>query len=176
VARYIPRLAEYNYKLIHKPGKYNKADHLSRCPDYDQGKEDNQDVTVLPDSVFVRAISLSSLEEHVFEAQTRTPAELLHWSELHPRMHKQDNIWFHDNKPVVVVDSPLRREIVAHYHDHQTAGHPGIFYTYLLVTRDYWWPDVKQFVKNYVQGCAICQATKSRTTKPKIPIFPITME
>jgi hypothetical protein len=30
VARYIPRLAEYNFKLIHKPGKYNKADHLSR--------------------------------------------------------------------------------------------------------------------------------------------------
>jgi hypothetical protein len=30
VARYIPRLAEYNFKLIHKLGKYNKADHLSR--------------------------------------------------------------------------------------------------------------------------------------------------
>jgi hypothetical protein len=35
VARYIPRLVEYHFKLIHKPGKYNKADHLSRRPDYD---------------------------------------------------------------------------------------------------------------------------------------------
>jgi RNase H-like domain found in reverse transcriptase len=35
VACYIPHLVEYSYKLIHKPGKYNKADHLSRHPDYD---------------------------------------------------------------------------------------------------------------------------------------------
>jgi RNase H-like domain found in reverse transcriptase len=29
VACYIPHLAKYHYKLIHKPGKYNKADLLS---------------------------------------------------------------------------------------------------------------------------------------------------
>jgi RNase H-like domain found in reverse transcriptase len=69
VAHYIPHLAEYSYKLIHKPGKYNKADHLSHCLDYNQGKDDNQDLLVLPDSVFARATSLSSLEQHVFDAQ-----------------------------------------------------------------------------------------------------------
>jgi hypothetical protein len=54
------------------------------------------------------------------------------------------------------------------------AGHPGIFKTIQLIIRDYWWPDVKNFTKNYIQGCTTCQATKSRTTKPKIPIYPIT--
>jgi hypothetical protein len=29
VARYIPCLSKYNYKLIHKLGALNKADHLS---------------------------------------------------------------------------------------------------------------------------------------------------
>ena len=35
---------------------------------------------------------------------------------------------------------------------------------------------MKQFIKAYVQGCATCQSTKSHTTKPKIPTFPITTE
>ena len=63
-----------------------------------------------------------------------------------------------------------------YYHDHPTASYPGIFNTYLLVSQDYWWLDMKQFIKAYVQGCAICQSTKSCTTRPKIPTFPISTE
>jgi Integrase zinc binding domain len=73
-------------------------------------------------------------------------------------------------------DNALKWEVLMHYHDHLTASHPGIFNTYLLVAQDYWWPDMKQFIKAYVQGCTTCQSTKSCTTKPKIPIFPITTE
>jgi RNase H-like domain found in reverse transcriptase/Integrase zinc binding domain/Chromo (CHRromatin Organisation MOdifier) domain len=174
VARYIPQLAEYNYKLIHKPGALNKADHLSRRPDYNQGKDDNEDVTVLPDEVFAYAISLSSLEDRVFQAQEHNEGTLRAWQKLHPRIHEHDGHWYWDNLPIVVEDNDLRREVLTRYHDHPLAGHPGIFKTIQLIIRDYWWPDVKNFTKNYVQGCAICQATKSRTTRPKVPIYPIT--
>jgi RNase H-like domain found in reverse transcriptase len=47
VARYLCDLAEYNFKLVHKLGRLNRADHLSRWPDYDEGKEDNAEVQVL---------------------------------------------------------------------------------------------------------------------------------
>ena len=73
-------------------------------------------------------------------------------------------------------DNALRWEVLTQYHDHPLTGHPGIFKTYLLVSQDYWWPDLKQFVKNYVKGCAMCQMTESCTHKLKIPIFPITTE
>jgi Integrase zinc binding domain/RNase H-like domain found in reverse transcriptase len=174
VARYIPRLAEYNYKLIHKPGALNKADHLSRQPDYNQGKDDNEDITVLPDEVFAYAISLSSLEDRVFRVQESNEDTLKAWQKLHPHIHKHEGRWYWDNLPIVVEDNGLRREVLTRYHDHPVAGHPGIFKTIQLIIRDYWWPDVKNFTKNYVQGCAICQTTKSRTAKPKIPIYPIT--
>jgi Integrase zinc binding domain len=60
------------------------------------------------------------------------------------------------------------------YHDHKSTGHPGIFNTYASVARDYWWPDMKCFVVQYVKGCAVCQSTKPNTVQPKIPIYPIT--
>jgi hypothetical protein len=77
VARYISCLAEYHYKLIHKPGKYNKANLLSCRPDYDQGKDDNSDITMLPDSLFVCTISLSLLEDMVFSTQGYAKPTLL---------------------------------------------------------------------------------------------------
>jgi Integrase zinc binding domain/Integrase core domain len=33
---------------------------------------------------------------------------------------------------------------------------------YELVSREYWWPGLSQFTKNYIDGCAVCQATKNR--------------
>jgi hypothetical protein len=47
VARYLGNLAKYNFKLVHKPGCLNRADHLSWQLDYDEGKEDNVEVQVL---------------------------------------------------------------------------------------------------------------------------------
>ena len=47
IARQVLELEEYNIRLQHVPGKNNgQADALSRRPDYDQGTNDNQNVTV----------------------------------------------------------------------------------------------------------------------------------
>ena len=54
IARQVLELEEYNIKLQHVSGKNNgHADALSRRPDYDQGTTDNQNVTVLPDKLFI---------------------------------------------------------------------------------------------------------------------------
>ena len=54
IARQVLELEEYNIKLQHVPGKNNgRADALSRRPDYDQGTADNQNVTVLPNKLFI---------------------------------------------------------------------------------------------------------------------------
>jgi RNase H-like domain found in reverse transcriptase len=44
VARYLVDLTDYNFKLVHKLGKLNKVDHLSCQPDYNNGKEDNNNM------------------------------------------------------------------------------------------------------------------------------------
>ena len=46
------------------------------------------------------------------------------------------------------------------FHDHETAGHPGELETYNAIRQHYWWPGMRTFIKNYVQGCGICQQFK----------------
>ena len=46
------------------------------------------------------------------------------------------------------------------FHDHETAGHPEELETYNSVKQHYWWPGMQTFVKQYIQGCGICQQFK----------------
>ena len=39
-------------------------------------------------------------------------------------------------------------------------GHPGQWKTIELLSREYWWPGITEFVKAYIKGYAICQTTK----------------
>ena len=65
VTHYLPKMAEFDFELVYKPGSTNKVDHLSRRPDYDDSSLDNQDVTVLPPHLFIHASSISALEQLV---------------------------------------------------------------------------------------------------------------
>ncbi len=56
VAREVLELSEYDFEIRHLPGRLNgRADALSRHPGYDQGEDDNKDVVILPDRIFVQA-------------------------------------------------------------------------------------------------------------------------
>jgi len=50
-------------------------------------------------------------------------------------------------------------------------GHPGEWKTLKLITREYWWPGITEFVKEYVKGCATCQTTKI-CPPVKVPLKP----
>jgi hypothetical protein len=67
---------------------------------------------------------------------------------------------FFKGKNYIPKDLDLRRDIVKMYHDHKTAGHLGELETYNGIRQNYWWPGLWMFVKNYVQGCGICQQFK----------------
>ena len=81
VARYIPRLADYYFKLIHKPGTQNHADALSRRPDHDNGTEHNSDVVVLPPEVFANATLTTQIDERVMAQQLAHQATLEEWAD-----------------------------------------------------------------------------------------------
>jgi hypothetical protein len=78
VACYLIDLAEYDFVLVHKPGKTNHADHLSQHPGYDTGMHDNEDVLVLPNCLFINAMQLGGLEADVVEQQKDKP-EIEDW-------------------------------------------------------------------------------------------------
>ena len=69
MARYIVFLADFNFELVHLPGKRNQADPLSRHPDHDNGSTDNEETTALPNELFARAIEITILECQVHQLQ-----------------------------------------------------------------------------------------------------------
>ena len=60
-------------------------------------------------------------------------------------------------------------------HDHPSAGHPGRDETLRKVQQKYWWPGMKQWIADYVRGCAVCQQNKILTHRKKTPLYRISV-
>ena len=182
IARYVQCMQDYNFIIKHIPGESNKSDTLSCRPDYDQGTNDNNNVTVLPSHLFVntttlsclftRATTLSSIDEHVRAHQLQQPRLLSKWATTYPLTQTGELFWY-GNQLVVMEDTSLKRGVISLYHDLPTAGHPGISNTTWAILRDFWWPSMKKDITEYVKGCIECQAKKNQPNKPKPPLFPI---
>lgn len=65
-----------------------------------------------------------------------------------------------------VSGEPLQVRVLKQLHDNPTAGHFGQHKTMLLVTRDFWWPKVREDVREYVRGCDMCQRAKRERAAP----------
>ena len=165
IARQVLELEEYNIKLQHVLGKNNRhTDALSRRPDYDQGMTDNQNVTVLPDKLFIWALASQELEQD--EGVLRL------WVDPH-KLKKISGMWWKGNQLVITADTPVRRSIVQMHHNPPAYGHPGISRTYELTARRYWWPCMQQDVTDYIKGCADFQWNKANNQARKAPLSPI---
>jgi Integrase zinc binding domain len=86
----------------------------------------------------------------------------------------EDSLLFFRDQCYVPPDVKLQKEIVKQYHKSLSTGHPRQFQTLELVRRDYWWPGMTIFIKNYVDGCVTCQQMKVNTHPTTPPLSPIT--
>ena len=50
----------------------------------------------------------------------------------------------------------VKRAIMVEMHDHPTAGHPGRDETLRCTKAKYSWPGIKEWIADYVKGCATC--------------------
>jgi hypothetical protein len=84
-----------------------------------------------------------------------------------------DQLLFFQGRCFIPDDEDLKREIVKLYHDSPGQGHPGQHGTHAAVRKDYWWPGMAVFIKNYVKGCASCQQNKIDRKPTVAPLKPI---
>ena len=158
LSRHIARerldLMEFDFKIHHIPGKANsRADMLSRRPDYDQGMRDNENIIVLPENVFVRATTIANNKDKQ-EEETLKP-----WIDPH-KLKRVNGVWYKEGRRAVTRSLTSKRAIIKSHHNPPTYGHPGISKTMQLVERNYWWPQMKLDIVDYVKGCAKCQCHK----------------
>ncbi len=186
VAREVLELSEYDFEIRHVPGKLNgRADALSRRPGYDQGENDNRNVTVLPDHVFVRVIRAEQAPplQWVISQEEMEPTNPVYqqdkkvlgpWVDAH-RLKKIEGTWYKEGRHVVTGNEGHKCTFIHDHHDTPTYGHLGINKTYQLTSWRYWWPNMQQDIINYIKGCAECQRNKVNTRPTKAllqPIFP----
>ncbi|CDO69613.1 hypothetical protein BN946_scf184851.g1 [Trametes cinnabarina] len=183
-ARWALYLTRFNFVLRHKPGKTMlTADPLSRRPDHEEGVEfDNRDQILLkPEFFTIHAINSSHESPINDDMLLREVKEALLHDEVtkdykqllksRPREFKKSlEDWNYENglllyRGKVYIpksdNDDLRRRIVQRHHDLPSAGHPGWWKPYELVSRNYWWPGMSIFVKKYVTGCDTCQRMKN---------------
>jgi hypothetical protein len=173
--RAVARIMQYHIKIKHKPGILNKADALSRRPDYPHKPESDWE-TAFPNSMFINAATIDTTIPAMMAAQHDHQDYFTSITEKYS-LHQNGHVWFYPSNKLVVPDNnELKRGVISLFHDSTTAGHPGTLRTKLAIEKDFWWPILLQDVKSYVQGCATCQSTKPRTNQPKPPYHPISTE
>ena len=82
----------------------------------------------------------------------------------------KNGLMFYKGLVYVPNNETLKRKVVQQFHDN-IMGHPGQWKTLELITREYDWPEMIEFVKAYIKGCTICQTTKIRPPV-KVPLKP----
>src|SRR5712672_2649022 len=149
--------------------------------------DDSQDVfkDLAPENTALKAravnlgdryiISAFELDQKIEKAQGKDASTLRQWERAHG-ITKQGDLWTKEGALIVVGNNELKRGVISLFHDSTTAGHPGITKTLALIKPYYWWPNMKNFITEYIKGCATCQMTKVNTQPTRPPLFPIYSE
>jgi RNase H-like domain found in reverse transcriptase/Reverse transcriptase (RNA-dependent DNA polymerase) len=86
--RWHGELQDYNFKLQHVPRKlHTAADTLSRPSGADEGKDDNQQMTMIPETAFIRLAgpnSDGSIEHTISIIQNQHHALMEEWTGIYP--------------------------------------------------------------------------------------------
>lgn len=68
---------------------------------------------------------------------------------------------------------PLRLQIMQARHDTRLAGHFGVAKSVELISRDYWWPQLRRDVEEFIRTCDTCCRAKTPRHKPYGLLQPI---
>jgi len=88
------------------------------------------------------------------------------WSEDKGLLHFRGKIY-------VPWNMDLRRWVVSLCHDTKVAGHLGHWKTLKLVSRDYWWPQISRYIRQYVSTYDLCIRTKPIRQAPVGKLHPL---
>ena len=204
LARWLERLQELDFDVVHRRGRAHNADALSRLPCQQCGRDSH----VPPPTADVAAAGLQPLV-HELEANVRdiqladpTLGPLLLGKEAGEKPDKLGNmsrssrrllqIW--DQLMVcdrvlcrrfetsdgshsiaqLVVPKALREEVLSDLHEGTVGGHLGVDKILARLKERFYWPGHYTDVRDWCQNCGTCASRKSPAPRYKAPLESIT--
>src|SRR6267154_1965864 len=192
-ARWSEYLHQFNLAVRFRPGKLGaKPDALTRRWDVYPKEGDKDYARVNPHNFkpmftqeqLASSLRASTLAAPVLRAAVIMDIELLHKDILSALpsdtfasellSSSNDPRWTvdaegflrQDNRIYVPDTNDLRLRVLRYTHDHPLSGHFGQNRTLELLRREYTWPGVRTFVKDYVKSCTTCARAKVPRHKP----------
>lgn len=155
LARWAVRLQQFQFEIIHRKGKEHLVpDALSRAvPEVNVVES-----TLIKDNWYRKQIkAVQALPE-------KFPGWRIDGGNLY-RHVTQNSFEREDGRWKLVIPREKRRDILLECHDEILGGHGGVRSTYDRITKQYFWPKMRQDIANYVKSCHICQTTKPQLQK-----------
>ena len=77
----------------------------------------------------------------------------------------QEGLPYHQDQIYVPDHLVIKEHLLQLYHDSPITGHLGQTRTLELIQRQYWWPNMRKYVTDYVSGCYTCAQNKHTNKK-----------
>ena len=203
LARWLEKLQEYNFTIVHRPGrKHNNADALSRLPCQQCGR--NTEDTIASISSSTISGGYSSEEIRCMQLDDKCLGELLQAKESHQkpsqdhsksqsteyrRLYQQWDqlivrsgvLWRYYAQPnekmswfQLIVPQPLRSDIMKEAHEGISGGHLGQEKTLHRIKQRFYWPGYFNDVRNWCASCCSCTTRKTPAPSRHAPMGTIT--
>jgi RNase H-like domain found in reverse transcriptase/Reverse transcriptase (RNA-dependent DNA polymerase)/Integrase zinc binding domain/Chromo (CHRromatin Organisation MOdifier) domain/gag-polyprotein putative aspartyl protease len=85
----------------------------------------------------------------------------------------QDGLVLRNGLVYIPDENSIKLRVLKSCHDAPSAGHLGEAKTLGLITRDYYWPRMRQYVNEYVKSCDTCTRNKTPRQQPHGPLHPL---
>lgn len=85
---------------------------------------------------------------------------------LDPAYKLHDGLLYWKDRLVLPASPTLIQQVLHEYHNSPIGGHAGVTRTLARVSSQFYWPNMKYDIKDFVQQCAICQQAKVAHTLP----------
>ena len=184
--RWMEILSQYHIKIEYRPGKEGgKPDALTRREGDLQKNNDERirqrERTLLPKEQYfeaIKTIEFQSNEKELLQEAAKRDSE--------PQAIKQaleegkqeikgvalgvcpwkDDLLWYKGKIWKTNENELKIELIKQHHDIPTAGHGGTAQTTELIRRKYYWPHMRDSIKQYVKNWDTCPRTKTAWHAP----------
>ncbi|GFV09324.1 transposon Tf2-9 polyprotein [Trichonephila clavipes] len=160
IARWALFLEDFNYEIIHRPGKQMRhVDCLSRYPV----------MTITYDEITTKLANCQRNDEYINSLKT-----LLENKQIIDFVVKNDVLYKIENdSDVLVVPQQMQTEIVKNIH---SKGHLGINKTESMVKQSFYFTNVRKCVENVINNCIECILVNKKRGKGEGLLNPIPEE